>query len=154
MMTLATRFAADSVALDLEAKDGLDATEQVAALLSSDPRITRWPDVNAALGASATCLAEVDVDFAICIRHARTDAVSTMVMSAGRFLPGVRFPDHAPLVRYIFCIAVPVGLAADYLRIVGLLARVLRDRAIETQLREAATPSEFIAALARLEAQL
>jgi PTS system nitrogen regulatory IIA component len=45
-------------------------------------------------------------------------------------------------------------MANDYLRIVGLLARVLKEPAKESQLATAATPMEFIQILSALEAKL
>ena len=77
-----------------------------------------------------------------------------MVMAVGRSEAGIVFPGVELPVHYVFCIAVPRGLAADYLRIVGLLARVFKDRAMETELRAAATGSEFIDLLSRREAKL
>ena len=80
---------------------------------------------------------------------------------AGRFDPipqscaaGVAFPEVELPVRYIFCIAVPRALAADYLRIVGLLARVFKDPAAERELRAAETSGDFIGLLSRREAKL
>ena len=52
------------------------------------------------------------------------------------------------------CIAVPTALAADYLRIVGLIARVFKDPEVEEQLRTVQTPAEFIEILARAETKL
>ena len=57
-------------------------------------------------------------------------------------------------MRYLFCIALPPEMASDYLRIIGLLARIVKAPASEEQLRKAATPEEFVAILTRLEAKL
>jgi len=77
-----------------------------------------------------------------------------MVMSVGRSAAGIAFPGVDLPVRYIFCIAVPRALAADYLRIVGLLARVFKDPTAERELHAADTPSGFIALLSHREAKL
>jgi len=45
-------------------------------------------------------------------------------------------------------------MATDYLRIIGLLARIVKDPDSETQIHTAATPEDFIETLARLEAKL
>ena len=45
-------------------------------------------------------------------------------------------------------------MANDYLRIVGLLVRILRESAAEAELRTATTPGKFLARLSALEAQL
>ncbi|HEX5176403.1 MAG TPA: PTS sugar transporter subunit IIA, partial [Chthoniobacteraceae bacterium] len=89
-----------------------------------------------------------------CLPHARTEAVTGMVMSAGRFRKAVLFAGCNRPIRYVYCIAVPITLASDYLRIVGLLARAQRTKPIEARLHTATTPADFIAVLADLEAHL
>jgi PTS system nitrogen regulatory IIA component len=77
-----------------------------------------------------------------------------MVMSVGRSAAGIIFPGVPLPVRYLFCIGVPRALAADYLRIVGLLARVFKDRAEEEELRVIESGADFINRLSRREAKL
>jgi mannitol/fructose-specific phosphotransferase system IIA component (Ntr-type) len=77
-----------------------------------------------------------------------------MVMAIGRSLNGVKFPGCAAPVRYIFCIGTPKAFANDYLRIVGLLARILKQPKTESALSGAQTPVEFIHHLSVLEASL
>jgi PTS system nitrogen regulatory IIA component len=154
MITLADILPADHVTLDVAATTPREAIDEVAALLKNDIAVNDWDALITGVHASAPCLPEVGGGFAICIPHTRGDCVSTMVMGVGRSTAGVKFPDVALPVRYIFCIAVPRPLAADYLRIVGLLARVFKDSAAERELRAAETPADFIALLSRREAKL
>src|SRR5439155_11576496 len=91
---------------------------------------------------------------AICIPHARTNGVSAMVMSVGQSRPGIAFPESQGKIHYIFTIGVPVALAADYLRIVGALARIFRDKGAEKELRQAKKGEDFVAILARREMKL
>ena len=154
MITVADLLPAEHVALDLTATTPRAAIEEVAALLKNDPAVSDWAALLAGVQAVAPCLPEENGGFAICIPHTRGDCVSSMVMSVGRSAAGVPFPDVAWPVRYIFCIAVPRALAADYLRIVGLLARVFKDPAAEHELRAAATADDFIALLSRREAKV
>jgi mannitol/fructose-specific phosphotransferase system IIA component (Ntr-type) len=154
MIALADTLRPECVRLALTATEGKNAIDEVAALLETTPAVLDWEELQAGLHRSAPCLAENEASFAICLPHARTDAVNKMVMAAGRSLSGVTF-GHGPLpVRYIFCIGVPKAMANDYLRIVGLLARVLKEPAKESQLAAAATPMEFIQILSVLEAKL
>ena len=153
-MTFAETLATGGVALDLRAATAEDALQKVAGLLRGDPRVLDWEDVYLSLRKAVTCLVEEGADFGVCIPHARTDAVTAMVMSAGRFDRGVLFQNCALPIRYMFCIAVPVALASDYLRIVGLLARLLRNPATEAELLETSTENEFVDTLTWLEAQL
>ena len=154
MITVADILPAAHIALDLAATGPAAAIDEVAALMKSDVAVVDWSALLAGLHAVAPCLPEMEGGFAICIPHTRGECVDTMVMSVGRSAAGVSFPDVGLPVRYFFCIAVPRAFAADYLRIVGLLARVFKDPAAERELRDAATPADFIALLSRREAKL
>ena len=154
MITIADLLPADHVALDLAATTPRAAIDEVAALMKNDVAVDDWSALLAGVHAVAPCLPEVEGGFAICIPHTRGECVSTMVMSVGRSAAGVPFPGVDLRVRYIFCIAVPRALAADYLRIVGLLARVFKDPAAECELRAAGTPADFINLLSRRETKL
>lgn len=154
MITVADILHADHVALGVAARTPRAAIDEVAELLKNDVAVIDWPALLAGVHASAPCLPETVGGFAICLPHTRGECVSTMVMSVGRSLDGIPFAGVDVPVRYIFCIGVPRELAADYLRIVGLLVRVFKDPAAERELRAAATPTEFIALLSRREAKL
>ena len=154
MITLADILPATHVTFGVTATTPRAAIDEVAALVKNDPGVDDWSALLAGVHAVAPCLPEVEGGFAICIPHTRGECVSTMVMSVGRSAAGVAFPGVDLPVRYIFCIAVPRALAADYLRIVGLLARVFKDPAAESELRAAETPADFITLLSRREAKL
>ena len=123
-------------------------------LVKGEPEVLDWDALLKGVQASAPCLPEPGGGFALCIPHTRGESVSGMVMSVGRSVNGITFPGVDLPVRYIFCIAVPRAMAADYLRIVGLLARVFKDRHTESALHAAPTVAEFIDLLARREAKL
>ena len=154
MITLADILPATHVTLDVAATTPTTAIDEVVALVKNDPAVDDWNVLLAGVHAVAPCLPEMEGGFAICIPHTRGECVSTMVMSVGRSAAGVAFPGVELPVRYIFCIAVPRALAADYLRIVGLLARVFKDPAAERELHAAETAADFIALLSRREARL
>ena len=154
MITLADILPATHITLDIAATKPREAIDEVAVLVKNDPGVDDWDALLAGVHAVAPCLPETEGGFAISIPHTRGECVSTMVMSVGRSAAGVTFPGVELPVRYIFCIAVPRALAADYLRIVGLLARVFKDPAAESELRDAVTPADFIALLSRREAKL
>ena len=151
MITIADTIAPERVKLALAATEPAPAIREAADLLHTAPEVLEWDALLPVLLRATPCLSEKGSDFGICLPHARTEAVSTMVMSIGRAPNGIRFPECVVPVRYIFCIGVPQALANDYLRIVGLLARILKSRAAEAQLRTAKSGDDFIAALARLE---
>ncbi len=154
MITVADLLRPDHVALQMRATDPKSAIDEVAGLLKNVPEVLDFQALLKGVHSSAPCLPEPGGGFAICIPHTRGECVSEMVMSVGRSETGIVFPNVEVPVRYIFCIAVPRALAADYLRIVGLLARVFKDRSAEAELRAAATGADFIDLLSRREAKL
>jgi mannitol/fructose-specific phosphotransferase system IIA component (Ntr-type) len=154
MITIADLLDHDHVTLQLRSTDSRAAIDEVAALLKSDPAVLVWETLLTGVQASAPCLPEPGGGFALCIPHTRTDCVNAMVMSVGRSEAGIAFPGVDLPVRYIFCIAVPRALAADYLRIVGLLARVFKDRQMESALRATTAVEDFVNLLSRREAKL
>jgi PTS system nitrogen regulatory IIA component len=153
-MTLADLLRPEYVQLHPVATSRDDAIREIAALLETDVKVLDWAEMHRRVAASAPCVAEERAPFCMCLPHARTAAVTEMVMSVGRFDPGLRIANVEQPVRYLFCIAVPPEMATDYLRIIGLLARIVKDPQSEAQIHTAATPEEFIETLARLEAKL
>ena len=154
MISIADTLTTDRIAITLVATDHRAAIRRVAELLQNAEDVFDWDALNEELLESCPCLAESGGDFAICLPHSRADSVGAMVMSAGRFDDGVEFPGCSQPIRYIFCIGVPRALENDYLRILGLLARVLKAPQTEADLRNAATPAAFMACLTALEAKL
>ncbi|MEI9892476.1 MAG: PTS sugar transporter subunit IIA [Chthoniobacter sp.] len=154
MITIGDLLRPDHIALQIRATEPKSAIDEVAALLKSTPAVLDWNALLKGVQASSPCLPEPGGGFALCIPHTRGECVSEMVMSVGRSEAGILFPSVELPVRYIFCIAVPRALAADYLRIVGLLARVFKDRASEGDLRAVTTGAEFVDLLSRREAKL
>lgn len=153
MITIADILRPEHVILDVRGQTAEDVIGEVAAPLRTDERVLHWEDLRAGFFKVAPCL-PASPEFSICIPHTRTDQVTSLVMSVGRSARGITFPGSPTPVRYIFCIGVQLALAADYLRIVGLLARIVKDPVSEERLRIAATGLEMVNALSRLEAKL
>lgn len=153
MITIPDILRPEHVTLDMRARTLEQAIAEVAAPLRTDERVLDGEAVLAGFFKVAPCLPATS-QFAICIPHTRTDQVTSLVMSVGRSLGGIAFPACTLPVRYFFCIGVQLALAADYLRIVGLLARIVKDPVSEERLRTAATGQEFVHSLSRLEAKL
>ena len=154
MITIGDTLRVEHVHLNAAADSPEAAVDLVAASLRSHPAVLDWDKLSLALHQASPCAAERGCDFGICIPHARSSAVSSMVMSVGRFDPGLSFEGCPQPIRYVFCIGLPSALDADYLRIVGLLARILKAPDAEKKLRQAATASEFVSVLSGLEARL
>jgi nitrogen PTS system EIIA component len=122
-------------------------------LLRGDERVLDWPALLKGIQSRDPCIAGGQ-EFDICIPHARTNAVDSMVMAAGRSVAGIERGGGKPRVHFIFAIGVPVQMASDYLRIIGALARIFLDEKTACELRSAATVQEFLGLLARKEMEL
>jgi PTS system nitrogen regulatory IIA component len=153
MITVADGLRPEHVALEVRERSAVDAISVVAALLRNDERVLDWEPLFEGLHQAAPCLPATP-EFAICIPHVRTDQVTSLVMSVGRSREGIVFPGSPAPARYIFCIGVQLALAADYLRIVGLLVRAVKDPGSEAKLRSAANGLEFVETLSHFEARL
>ena len=154
MTTLADLLKPEHVELHPAATSRDAAIREIAGLLENDVAVLDWEKMCGSIAAAAPCIMEEGAQFCLCIPHARTAAVTEMVMSVGRFDRGLPIDGVAKPVRYLFCIAIPPELATDYLRIIGLLARIAKDPRAEPEIFNAETPEEFIDTLARLEAKL
>ena len=81
----------------------------------------------------------------IAIPHARTDCVKHMVLIAARCPAGIIFDEKDPEpVRFIFLVGTPKHMVTDYLRIVGAIARCMKDDDFRHKLLNASTPEQFI----------
>jgi len=153
MITISDILLPDQIDLDLKMTNQEEAVHHVASLLREDERVTDWPTFYKGLVTMRPCLAAAGGS-ELCIPHTRTDSVTGMVMAAGRSHAGFRLPGVEWPVRFIFVIGVPQALAADYLRIIGAMTRIFRDRAAADRLRQAEKPAEFLQLLAAAEMKL
>lgn len=154
MMTFEQLLQPEHIELHPKARTRDAAIREIAALLTDSVQVLDVDELFEKVKQSAPCVMDQEMEFSLCIPHARTAAVTAMVISIGRFDRGLAIPGVEKLVRYLFCIAVPPEMATDYLRIIGLIARIVKDPDSEQQIYSAETPEEFIASIARLEAKL
>ncbi len=88
----------------------------------------------------------------VAIPHARTEQCSDILIAVGRNNEGVDFEakDNQP-VRLIFLIGTPKQMVTDYLRVVGNLARLLRQDQVRQELIEAPDAAAFIKIIEKAE---
>ena len=88
----------------------------------------------------------------VAIPHARTDQCSDILVAVGRSTQGIDFEakDGQP-VRLIFLIGTPKQMVTDYLRVVGNLARLLRQDSLRQHLLDAPDTAEFIKIIEQAE---
>ncbi len=153
MITIGDILKESSIDLGLKMANREEAIFHVASLLKEDARVTDWNSFYAGLKSKDPCLATAS-DLRICIPHTRTDSVNDMVMSAGRSDGGIRMAGGSAPIHFIFVIGVPAALAADYLRIIGALARIFRSPEAEARFGNAQSPAEFLQLLGAAEMKL
>jgi len=153
MITIADILHPEDIDLDLKMSNQEEAVNHVAALLREDERVTDWNTFYQGLSSKTSHLAAAE-GAEICIPHTRTESVTGMVMSAGRSQAGILVPGVKLPIHFIFAIGVPVALAADYLRIIGALARIFKTSDSRDRLRRAKDPAEFLQLLASAEMKL
>ena len=141
------------IALDLQNTKRTAAINEVARLLEGHPDVTSYAglynDLLARERLDTTCLGNE-----IAIPHARTEHVSRIVMAVGRSGPGVWFENSRQTVRLMFVLGTPKSNPVDYLQLVGLLCRLLKEPANRSALLQASSPEAFVQALLALEARL
>jgi mannitol/fructose-specific phosphotransferase system IIA component (Ntr-type) len=137
----------DIVVLDLEAGTG----ESVVGLLhqrltKASDAISNAPDflreVLQRMRMAPVCIADD-----VALPHARTDAVSRIVIGVARTKNPVPFDPGHPGVRLVFLIGTPKNEVTGYLRVVARLSRLLRNPAIRAGLYSATDEAEFRALL-------
>lgn len=88
----------------------------------------------------------------VAIPHARTEQCAEILVAVGRSPGGIEFEakDGAP-VRLIFLIGTPKQMVTEYLRVVGNLARLLRQDDLRQRLLEAPDTATFIQIIEQAE---
>jgi fructose-specific phosphotransferase system IIA component len=84
--------------------------------------------------------------------HARTTAVTDLIMAFGRCQTGVDFgaPDSKP-AHLVFLFGVPRDEVKDYLKTIAQLSRMLQDIKFKDRLNHAKQPEDIIKAICDTE---
>ena len=149
MIPLRAALEPGQIVLDLEAVALPEAVRKLAETLRSDPRVGSWPELAAAWQAKVEGPG-LPVRAGVAFVHARTKAVSELVMSFGRLHTPVA--DGGEPIQFILLIGIPKAIDAEYARLVGALMRVLRDQRLCNAFRGAKRPEEVLTILERAEA--
>lgn len=125
----------------------------IARLLDGHPDVTSFQGFFGELltrdRLDTTCLGH-----GIALPHARTAHVQKIVLAVGRIDTPILFDQTSDPVRLFFVLGTPKSKPGDYLTILSALCKLLRDPANREALMTAATPAEFIAAVAAAEEKL
>lgn len=155
-MSLPTDFFAEAhaVVLDLEVGSGVAAVEALHQRLVTDNDAVRnaaqfLADVRARMLLAPVCLSAE-----LALPHARTDAVSRMMVGIGRTAGPLAFDAAHPDVRFIILIGTPQSAVTEYLQAVAALSRFFRNSAARERLLAATDEAEFRAVFAGSPAAL
>ncbi len=153
MTPIADVLQPDHVLLALAARDPSAAIEEVMGTLEGDERVRDLAALREAVSAQpAPAIAENGCG--ICIAHGRTESVTSLVMSAGRSAQGIAFPKLTEPVRLVFVAAIPGAFTSEYLRIVGAIVRICRDKRQLDRILATKEPDRFVALLTSGEVRL
>lgn len=118
-----------------------EALQKVSHLLQEHPDVKDFSllkeDLEKREKLESTCLGNE-----IALPHARTGAVSKMVLAAGAFPEGVK-AEGGQMVHLLFVIGTPTGEVTQYLTAVGSLVRIMKDEEVRRQLWTAGSQEEF-----------
>ncbi len=142
------------IALDVKSTQRTAALHEVAKLLVDHPAVTNFDGFYRELLArdrlETTCIGH-----AVSLPHARTEHVKSIALAVGRSASFIRCGESADeQVRLIFMLGTPKTNPADYLAIVSALCKLLKHESNRTAFLTAATPEEFITAVAEAEERL
>lgn len=142
------------IALNLQSTQRTAALNEVAKLLSTHPAVTNFDGFYRELLArdrlETTCIGH-----GVSLPHARTEHVKSIALAVGRSTSTIvcgESPDEQ--VRLMFMLGTPKTNPADYLAVVSALCKLLKHEVNRTAFLTAATPEEFIAAVAAAETSL
>ena len=141
MIRLRGMLLPDHILLDLNSGSRDEAIRRVAETLRSDPRVANWAQFFKTLK-ERDANAKVNLQYGITVPHARTPAVTGLVMAVGRLQKPVLERDGA--IRFVTVLGIPETMDAEYLRLVGTLMRVFRNEKLRQQLNYAEKPNQIV----------
>ncbi|MEI6052239.1 MAG: PTS sugar transporter subunit IIA [Opitutaceae bacterium] len=139
----------DAVVIDLRVNSGEEAIRALHQRLRAATPDVRdagqfMKDLMERSALSTVCISED-----VAMPHARTTAVSRIVLAVARTAVPVAFDAEHPAVRLIFLIGTPKAAVTDYLQAVAALSRMLKNSVTRAALLAAPNEIEFRAVLAR-----
>jgi fructose-specific phosphotransferase system IIA component len=149
---IAALLSPETIRLELAATQKIAALREVAELLAQSKCVGDFEAFfNEILQRERVSNTALGHDVAI--PHARTDQCSDILVAVGRSSAGIDFEakDGQP-VRLIFLIGTPKQMVTDYLRVVGNLARLLRQDTLRQRLLDAPDAAAFIKIIEEAEA--
>jgi fructose-specific phosphotransferase system IIA component len=141
----------ETINLNVQARQKSAALREVASLLAQNQSVTNFDAFYQEI-IDRERVSNTALGHDVAIPHARTEQCSEILVAVGRSAEGIDFEakDGQP-VRLVFLIGTPKQMVTEYLRVVGNLARLLRQDQVRQQLLEAPDPAAFIQVVAQAE---
>jgi mannitol/fructose-specific phosphotransferase system IIA component (Ntr-type) len=145
-MHITTLLHERSIALDLDVRTKEEALEALIALLVSSSKVTDAAALRQAV-MDREALSTTGIGNGIAIPHAKTDAVTDMMLGLGIMREPIDF--HSIDDQPVRIIALLVGMetrVGTYLKLLSRVRRLMNSATFRKRLLQATTPAEAIAA--------
>jgi nitrogen PTS system EIIA component len=138
---------ADGIICPLQASSKNDVLEElIQPICTSYPRLDRQRLLNTLL--ERENLGSTGIGGGIAIPHGKFDGLDRLVASFGKSSRGVDFNSLDKRPAYIFFLLVaPKNSAADHLKALARVSRLLKDEVLLKDLQKAETPQEIFKVL-------
>jgi fructose-specific phosphotransferase system IIA component len=142
----------DAINLNLQSRQKVDALREVATLLQKAGCVSNFDAFFSEI-LERERVSNTALGHDVAIPHARTEQCAEILIAVGRSPEGIDFEakDGEP-VRLIFLIGTPKQMVTEYLRVVGNLARLLRQDQLRQDLLEAPDAATFVRLIEHAEA--
>jgi len=135
------------ITMDLKVKEKGKVIEELVQLLVNAGKITSPQAKKEILQAllQREALTSTGIGYGVAIPHAKTDAVSDVLMAFGRSKEGVDFEalDGQPVYLF-FLVVAATDRTNEYLKLLAAIASLLKSESVRKALQEAKTAKEVL----------
>ena len=153
MSTLSELLPVHQVDIALSATTKAAAVDQVLTKLKGNSSVKDFSALKAAIEIRNASVIFED-GLGLLIAHGRTEAVSRIVLAAGRCSPPLQLPEAEGPVHLVFVAGIPAAFSTEYLRVVGAIVRCCKDPEGLPALLATDSASEFVQLLGEGESRL
>jgi len=152
-MTLSELLTAKAVSANLKARTKRDALVELVDLLEDAHGIRSQGEIlDRVLRREA--MMSTGIGNGVAIPHGKAKAVDRMLAACAISREGVDFESADGEPAHIFILLVsPETVGASHVKVLANISRVLKEESVRTTLRDAASPTELLAALKTAESQ-
>jgi fructose-specific phosphotransferase system IIA component len=133
----------DLIVMDLRAADKAGVISELTGLLARNGRVRDADALSQAVLARES-QGSTGIGEGIAIPHAKSQAISDIVVAFGRSKNGVDFQSLDGKPAYLFFLLVtPEDRPGDHLKVLARISRIMRNAALREQLLRCALPEEL-----------